>query len=200
MLLAAGRALAQGVVHTTQYKGAKKIGTAIFELKLLPNYRLSESVTSTSTSSPGQTKIFILYSETGRPIQLEGTLTSPHQNVNIDVAFGVSVAKLTAHAASQSTTRNMKYPPGQSLEQPSVFWFFKTHPKVGDKCTYTEFDLNRMRWKTQTDTYTGDSKLTYNKQTVTAHKLQNSDGTQFLDNKGLPYRIEAADGSVFKRD
>lgn len=191
---------AQGQCHTTIVSQGKPVGSATFIVKFLPDGHFMEEVDISAPKQKASNAMVAIYSRAGRPISMSNNLKAPNMSASISITFGPSSAKLVAHSTSQSKTQDMRYPAGAILDDPSIFWFSRDHPKPGATCKYTQFEPNSLRWRTLTDAYTGDTQLTYRGKKVTAHKLVNSDGTQFLDDRGLPYRIEAKDGSVFARD
>jgi len=191
---------AQGQAHATVYVNGKAQGSAVITMSLGPNGQLSEKISVISTAQGGSVTMQSVFSKNGMPILMTAHFGSKMISGDIKIDFGQNSAKLTAHTGSQSKTQNLKYPSGSSLNDLSNFWFVRDHPKPGAKCYYTEFDLQRMSWKALTDTYVGDVTLTYHGKKVTAHKVQNADGTQLLDDHGIPYRIESSDKSVIVRD
>lgn len=187
-------------VQTTIISHGKKVGFATFTIKDLPSGKFMEEVDISAPAQKAGNEVVSVYSETGRPISMSNNLKTASMSASVNVIFGPSSAKLVVHSGPRSKTQDIKYPTGAKLEDPSIFWFSRTHPKQGASCRYAQFDPNGQHWRTLTDVYAGDTQLTYRGKKVTAHKLKNEDGTQYLDDQGLPYRIEASDGSIFSRN
>ena len=95
----------------------------------------------------------------------------------------------------------MRIPANSDLRETSAFWFIRDHPKKGQTANYLQIDFNRMGWKTVKETYLGDEKITLHGHRIKAHKVLTSAGLEWLDNRGLPYRLEysGARKTVFVR-
>jgi hypothetical protein len=79
---------------------------------------------------------------------------------------------------------------GVNLTTPSVFWFINKTPIVGKVEVTDEFDSDRYVFKPRTIQYVGTETLVLRGKRTVTHKVKHSDGTYWLDMKGLPVQIQ----------
>ena len=133
---------------------------------------------------------------TGLPLTRVLHISGGGQNAEISVTFSSSAAKVQAKAPNGSKSSTIPAPKGANLHNASEFWFLRDRPSKGAKVTYYGFDLNRMQWKRETDTYVGEETISVGGRKVRAHKITTTDGPQWLDDRGFPYKLELTGSNI----
>lgn len=103
------------------------------------------------------------------------------------IIFGATSIKVTTVENGKAKTSSVPIPKG-NLADPSTFWFVNTRPKVGTTSSHLSFSSDKGKWKTATVKYVGDDTIPGTK--MKAHHVHQDDGDVWLDNKGMPIRIE----------
>ncbi|HZH98557.1 MAG TPA: hypothetical protein VEX38_06265, partial [Fimbriimonadaceae bacterium] len=73
----------------------------------------------------------------------------------------------------------------------SEFWFIRDKPKQGDKVEVYVFSLDTKSWELTTFTYKGLQDVTVRGKKMKAHKVESEKATAYMDNTGLPLRLES---------
>jgi hypothetical protein len=187
--------------HATAFKNGKVILHETIRTKLMSNGQIQfTDILVDVIASSGRIESTLLYSASGRPIQMIAHLISPRVSGAMTVDFGLLGATLKGSFGSQSKTTFISYPKGVPLLDASNFWFVRDHPKPGDSCTHVEFEFDKMQFAKVTATYVGDRMLTVHGRKVTAHYVTRPDMRFWVDDHWLPYREETSNGTVVKRD
>lgn len=85
-------------------------------------------------------------------------------------------------------------PEGWQRGEPALAWLTGPKPERGASSLGVRFDFDRLAWTEVNTTYKGREAILLRGQKVEAHVFEDSLGvTQFLDDKGLPFRQTAKD-------
>jgi hypothetical protein len=185
LVLAAAASAEKVTLHS---KGKDK-GAMVLETKVNPDGSLSGTMEMSLFTNHFHYSSHILAS--GMPTERDLVATgSQGQNLATTEIYGPHSAKITINNAGKKTSLNLPYTNGGSPKEDHLFWFFKTHPKIGAVDTYLYFNFATKQWEKRTTKYAGDDKVPYHGKGIMAHKLIEGDNASWVDNKGLPYIVD----------
>ena len=185
-------AAAQNSVTMEVSQAGTRVGTARFSIQITSTGSCVQHQTM-NVSIQGRSLVF---DETGRddrngvPLTRLLHLSSGGQTAIVSVLFSNRVAKVVAKGPQGTRAKNVPAPKGGNLRNSSEFWFMRDHPRIGESVKYWQLDMEHSQWKEENDTYVGDETITIGGRKVRAHKVTTVDGPQWLDNKGMPLRLE----------
>ena len=124
---------------------------------------------------------------TGRPIletstQSQGTLVK-----TTTLTYGAKSLEITDTENGKPQRSTVAYPKG-SLSDASTIWFVTVKPDKKATTTFIHYDEPSKSWQTKSATYVGDETVPETDQK--GHHIHHDDGDIWLDDKGLPIRIE----------
>jgi hypothetical protein len=114
--------------------------------------------------------------------------TSNGLTVSVNVVYSGGSVVVTGSSGGKTRTFKIKLPP--KVRSTPDFWFIRDHPKKGTSVDYFRLDPNLAAFKPSRDIYWGDYTVEYHGKNVKAHKVETTSAMQWLDDHGLPYRLE----------
>ncbi len=173
-----------------------KIGTGEADIRSLPNGNVQFTI-SMNIQAQG-IKAAYKATEIGRvdgmPVSETESRDDNGTKTETVRIYGPKSVTIKITTGGQTTSKTVPYPKTGSIKTPSNAWFLKFKPKVGT--TFTGWTLNDQtyKWEQETTTYTGDQEILVAGKTVKAHLITHTKGRMYLDDKGVPYRIELNEG------
>lgn len=117
---------------------------------------------------------------------------------SVIVSISETGAQVVEMGPKGRKSRVVPLPKQARTAAPSDFWFWKLHPKIGDKCSYFGFNTESLEWEIVDVTYSGDVKIGG----MTVHRVESDQGGRksvaLLDDDGLPVKLEA-NGTTYSR-
>jgi len=180
-----------------------QIGNARVMHKLLPDGgKQVDTFVGLDARGGGQVQIRLSmkYGPDGSAVFGSRAMTDPKGAVidNLVAQFTKDAVTLTRIDGENRRSVVVDAPKGVSLANPSVFWFIKNAPKAEEKFTFATFDLERGTWATVSGAYLGKTEVP-GKPGTTAHRMNIGGSESWVDDKGLPIRIELAGGVRMER-
>jgi hypothetical protein len=129
----------------------------------------------------------------GRPLSDKSVETQSGQQKTVAMTYSATTLTIAETVGGKTTTKKVAIPKG-NLADASTMWFIVTHPKIGAKSSYLHYDKASSKWQTKTATYLGDDAVPGT--TKKAHHIHHEDGEGWIDDKGLPIRLELNDGGA----
>lgn len=189
--------LAQSSVTLNVSRNGKHVGTATFTVQIDSNGALVQR--QLLSLNAGNTSIKITEvgrdDRTGFPQLRRVHVEGAGQVADVTITFTKSGAKVNAKGPTGSKSKTVPAPSGANLHIGSDFWFIRDHPPVGTTVQYVQLDVNTLQWRQEKDTYVGDRTITVAGHKVKAHKIATRSGSQWVDDKSLPYRVEQKEGA-----
>jgi hypothetical protein len=192
-------ALAAAQVPLTVSVGGQQIGTGTYESKRTPNggleirfaMRLQVGERTFAMSSVDR------YDRRGVPLAEENMADTPSATQDRkSIVYGPRSARLMVVEKGKRTTRTVAYPKGASILQPSVLWFVRDRPKVGQRETHWSYSLGEMKWNKRTATYKGPKEVVIGDRRFKAHHISGEDVDLYVDDKGDVVRAEIQEGGT----
>ena len=178
----------------------KKAGTATLTQKLLTDGTKSvnlsmelktDSLTATLRSES-------TYSAKGIPLRKFQETQVPSQKIRrtIVVTFDDAGANAVVDLNGKRTTKRVPLPNTANKADLSEFWFLRDKPKVGAVVKAYTFDLESLSWEMIVTTYVGVVDATIGGKKVKANKTESQKGKAFIDDAGVPLRLELSTGAL----
>lgn len=172
----------------------KRVGTAMVRKSVASNGVVTESAHMT-INSQGKTvhdDYDVLVDKAGRPMRKTRTQSLGALRLTYIASYGPKEVKVTVTQGSKTVTRSSPIPKG-NLEDSSNLWFATIHPKPGASTTYLDFNIREFKWQTRTTRYVGDETVPGTH--VKGHHVRSDEGDEWLDDHGLPYRMDMKTGN-----
>ncbi|HWA83233.1 MAG TPA: hypothetical protein VG820_07375 [Fimbriimonadaceae bacterium] len=188
-------AICQAQVKLTLTVNGQALGTAVFRQSLKSSGALEQSV-SMSLKGPTGTAGFsyvVLSDKAGRIIKETNTESTGAMSKTVVTEFGPKTVKVTTIQGGKSTSKSAPIPAGNRADA-STFWFINVKPKAGAVSTSLHYDEETNKWEKDTTTFVGDEIVPGTK--LKGHHIHHNDGDMWLDDKGLPLRIESNKNGV----
>lgn len=184
-------ALAAPYKYTITVNG-QKLGTGTVELKILPDRGVQAKIGMKIAF--GGTALETMeeqnYAKDGMPTVFRNTRVGSTGNETSDRIFGPKSLTIKTTKGGKTTSKTYPYPATGTLKSASTFWFMTVKPKVGATDVSWYFNEATQKWEPSTTKYTGDQTITVGGKSYKAHVLQNQNGKFYVDDKGVPYRME----------
>lgn len=180
--------------------GTKQTGTATITQKLNAQgdklVFLTFDLTSPDGKSSARLRTETTYRSDGSPTRMfhEMTYGEAKKRRQVTVSFSTAGARAVV---DDSGARNVKEAPLASpalMKDLSEFWFLRDQPKVGTTISSYHFDTTALDWSMVENKYLGKQNISWNGQTISAHKVKSQRAVSYLDDLGLPLRIELEEG------
>lgn len=180
--------------------GGKSVGTGSATVKLREDgsKQMLISLTLEQDSQTVQIRSESVYSKTGKAVSrfMETSVPSQKYRKTLIATFddkGVSVVE-----DINGKRKTNKYPleANQPREDKSEFWFIRDQPKKGDKCKVFSFSLDEGVWNLVETVYEGKFEVTIGGKKISAHRTRSEQGVAYLDDKGLPLKLELKNGYI----
>lgn len=165
------------------------VGTAVLNQKLNAAGGIEQSLHMTLEiqATKAEFTFISVTDKSGRMVrEVNGQSAGPTTKTTTMV-FGSTSIKVTTVENGKTKTSTVPISKG-NLADVSTFWFVNTRPKVGATSNHLSFSAEKGKWKTANVKYVGDDTVPGTK--LKAHHVHQDDGDVWLDNKGLPIRIE----------
>lgn len=172
-------------------------GSSTYTHKLLPEGTKLVQL-SVDLEAVGGRKVTVkaesTYGSKGEPLRVFHVTTSegPRMRRQVVVTFDEKGAHAVEEVNGVRKVHNVELAPTAPSLNPSQFWFLRDTPKVGDSVQYFRFDVNELRWRLATTEYRGTESIQWNGKALKAHLVVEGDSKAWLDDKGLPYRMDVS--------
>ena len=202
MFFAAAACLARCQADLAIYVDGKQVGTA----------RMSQRITATGGKLV-QLKMRLDSDATKATIYSESTYSSSgeldrrRQDMAVDgdpakrhltVTFTQAGATVIDEIGGKSSNKDIPLPADSSRADLSEFWFLRDQPHVGDTVTSSVFNVETLQWEVVRTIYKGERPIIVGGKRIMAHVTDSDKGTAYLDDTGLPLRVEMP-GMVMER-
>ncbi len=146
---------------------------------------------SSTYGADGAALASLLYSASGK-------------NTNsINVTYDAKGANVNASENDKTSRSFIPLAAAAPRSNPSLFWFTRTTPKIGDKISYYSFDANTKAWRLMTSEYAEAKPYSIGRQSFPAHHVLITRGGEtthnWLDAKGQPLAIIQPNGDKLER-
>lgn len=138
------------------------------------------------------------YDKTGRPIRKfqETHNVTQKTRKTVVVTFDAAGANAVVDEGGKRTVKKVPLPETAARHDLSEFWFLRDQPKVGDVVKANTINLETLTWELITTIYKGTAEVTIAGRKVKAHRTESERGVAFIDDKGLPLRLELPNGAI----
>lgn len=138
------------------------------------------------------------YDKTGRPIRKFQETHNVLQKTRktVVVTFDAVGANAVVDEGGKRTVKKIPLPETAVREDPSEFWFLRDQPKTGTVVKANTINLETLTWELVTTTYKGTVQVSIAGRKVKAHHTESERGVAYIDDKGLPLRLELANGAL----
>ncbi|HTQ08547.1 MAG TPA: hypothetical protein VMI31_00605 [Fimbriimonadaceae bacterium] len=173
----------------------QQVGTAALFLSRYKTGDLNQDI-SINLDVNGHTASFetkMLMSPSGKPIRESSEETDGMRAKTTTMVYGPTNLQVRVTINGKSTTSTVAIPKG-NIADASAVWFVAIRPKVGTTTTYSSYNETLKKWESKTAKYLGDDKVPESQ--ATAHHIHHQDGDLWVDDKGMPLRIELSQGGA----
>lgn len=176
-------------------RGTSSIGTANANHRLNPDGSKLVQLSMELIGAQGQ-KVKIrqesTYNAKGEPVRSYQELTGekPRKSRRLVVTYDADGANVVIDEDGKRETKHVPLTKTAPRTQKNEFWFLRDKPKAGTTEEYYRFSLDSMEWQIVRTTYVGPKTLTINGKSVKCHEIKSSDGSYWVDDKGLPVRLD----------
>jgi hypothetical protein len=194
VILAAALAQAQTVKMQLSANGMN-LGHAVLSQKVGRNGELHQTL-KISTDLPGMTSSLdsdMITDRAGRPVFNNSVEELNGKKKVTKMTYTAKALTITTTQNGKTTSVKSAIPKGR-LADPSTFWFITSRPKSGATSTYLHYDQKGSKWENKTATYVGDDIVPDT--TKKAHHIHHEDGDAWIDDKGMPIRMELLESGV----
>jgi hypothetical protein len=172
------------------------VGEANLSLKIDSMGGVTQTIKSTMKGPGGSVTLNFetVADKNGRPIR-KTSLTGPSGSLQAQtVIYGAKSIRLQNRVGNgKATTKEYPIPKG-NISDGTMLWFTKIRPKKGATVTYLDFSSQTGKWKSKTSTYVGDETVPGTK--MKGHHIHQLDGEIWVDDKGIPIRMEHVESGV----
>jgi len=130
---------------------------------------------------------------TGRPILEKSTESHGSDVTTTALNYLADSLEVSRNESGKPEVLTIDYPKG-NLADASAVWFVTITPNVNATTTYVHYDLPSKSWQTKSATYVGDETVPETQRK--GHHIHHDDGELWVDDKGLPIRIELTQAGV----
>lgn len=187
-------AAASAQVKMSVVVGGKTVGQATLTQKLLADGGKLVQVAMEMSSDGRSIKVRqeTTYRADGSAARKFSETTVPGQRFRRQVVatYGSKEVTVVDDRNGQRQTSRVPLPPGAKLANPSEFWVVKTKPATGATVEVDLFMVDRLEWKRVQVVYGGLKEIKVGGKAVKAHVSTSEIGSAFLDDIGMPVRLE----------
>lgn len=196
ILFAAASADAQ--VRMSVEMSGKPVGSAAITQQIKPDGGKSVELRMELTGAGRKMTIRSqnTYDKDGLPLRkfMESIIPGGKMQKQIIATFDKDGANLVILDGEKRQTKKAPLVESAPRKNLSEFWFLRDKPKVGDKVEGYVLNMDTMAWELQTVVYQGLQTITVGGKAIKAHAVETTGSrkaTAYLDDKGLPWLIEA---------
>lgn len=138
------------------------------------------------------------YDKAGKPLRKfqETVNATSKTRKTIVVTFDSNGANAVVDEGGKRTVKKIPLPTAVVREDLSEFWFVRDIPKPGAVVKANTINLDTLTWELVTTTYVGPIEMSIAGKKVKAHKTESSKGIAYIDDNGLPLRLELPNGAL----
>jgi hypothetical protein len=192
----AGTSAAQVKLQIT--RDGKNVGVATVTQKMRQDgsKQVQMSMESASTAGTITFRSESIYQASGMPQRKYQEIAIPGQKFRrtIIAEFSEKSVRVTTDNNGTRTVKDVPLPKNASAADKSEFWFVRDKPAAGAKVSGYTFNLEKLEWETVTTTFVGQVEITIGTTKVKANKTQSDRGVAFVDDQGMPLRLELPNG------
>ncbi|MEQ1934289.1 MAG: hypothetical protein ABL962_10495, partial [Fimbriimonadaceae bacterium] len=139
-----------------------------------------------------------IYLASGAPLRKYQEISVPDQKMRRTtiVDFSAKGAKVVVDLNGTRTTKEVPLAANLNREDKSEFWFVREKPKSGATTSAYTFSLESLAWEAVQTSYEGSVEITVGGKKVTAHKTVTPRGAAYVDDAGLPLKLDLGTGSM----
>lgn len=140
-----------------------------------------------------------VYDKAGAPLrEYQETVTTGKGRHRREViaTFDADGANVVLDEDGNRSTKHVSLLSTASRADSSEFWFTRDAPKVADSVRAYRFNPDSLNWELVNTTYKGVRPITVDGRKVTAFVTDSEEGTAYLDQDGLPLRIEMPNAAM----
>jgi hypothetical protein len=191
-------ALASAQIKLNLVRDGQSFGTATLTQKLRQDgsKQVQMSVELSGPNGAITIRSESIYLASGVPQRKFQEVSVPGQKYRKTVIaeFSESNVHVTLDMNGARSVKDVALPKGTNAADKSEFWFVRDKPKAGDKVKCSSFNLDTLAWDAVETTYVGQVDLKLGQGLVKAQKTQSSRGVVYVDDQGLPYKLELPNG------
>jgi len=187
-------AFASAQVKLQIVRDGKSAGVVTVSQKMRPDG--SKQVMMSMESAGLKFRSESIYSASGLPQRKFQEISVPEQKTRrtIIAEFSEKSVSVTIDNNGTRSVKEVPLPANASSSDKSEFWFVRDKPTPGAKSTTYSFNLEKLAWESVTTTFVGPVEITINGVKLKANKTQSERGIAFVDDQGLPLRLELPNG------
>lgn len=181
----------------------KIVGTASLSQSILPSGE--KVVQSRVEMAQGtSTKVFVTgnsrYDGQGNPLRqfIETITVGPASRRQVTATFDATGAHAVVDESGVRKVADVPLVDTASRADPTQFWALRNPPKAGTRVQFYRFDPVLLKWNLTTATYVGQKEVAMGKAKIKVHVINDDRAVTWVDEKGLPVRVEL-DGSLLER-
>lgn len=191
-------AASQAQVKLQITREGKSIGIATVTQKMRQDgsKQVQMSMESNTANGPVTFRSESIYQASGMPQRKFQEVAIPGQKFRrtIIAEFSEKSVRVTIDNNGTRTVKEVPLPKNGSSVDKSEFWFVRDKPAAGAKSSGYTFNLEKLEWETVTTTFSGAVEITIGGKKMKANKTQSDRGVAFVDDQGMPLRLELPNG------
>jgi hypothetical protein len=185
-----------GTVELDLERGGERAGTVTMEQRVLEDGR-KLSVVRFRSEPPGVEVVQeSTYGPDGRPLRMLQATVAAGSRTTRSATFDDAGAEFLG---PDGAAKRVPLPEGADSASPSEFWFLRDRPIVGEAVRFYRFDLAAGAWRESSATFLGEREIVVRGHLRRAFRTRVEGVVSDVDESGLPWRVELADGSVLLR-
>ncbi|MEQ1821041.1 MAG: hypothetical protein ABL949_00870 [Fimbriimonadaceae bacterium] len=193
-------ALAQAQVKMQVFVEGKLIGTATVTQKLRQDgsKQVQMSMEVKNGADPVVLRSESIYLPSGAPLRKYQEVSVPAQKMRRTtiVEFSAKGAKVVVDLNGTRSTKEIPLAANLNREDKSEFWFVRDKPKTGATVSSYTFSVETLTWEAVKTSYEGDEEITVGGKKVMAHKTVTARGAAYVDDAGLPLKLDLGNGAM----
>lgn len=140
------------------------------------------------------------YGASGEPTRMffEVLTQKPVTRSQTTVTFDASGARAVVDRGGKREVKDFSLVEAAPRRVLSEFWFVRDMPIAGDQVDYYHFNVSKLEWELSFSKYVGKRTIRLGETDFKCHLVESNRGNAWLDEKGLPVKIEA-DGLIMER-
>lgn len=194
--IAALAALPVAEVRLELVRGGVRAGEVRMEQRILEDGRKLSRVEFRSDPPGAEVAQESTYAPDGRPTRMLQATVSGGGRESRSATFDDEGAVFSVGSAAPKV---VPVPSSLSTAAPNEFWFVRDAPIQGESVRYMRFDLSSGAWKESVAQYVGPREIVVRGSVRKTRRVVVDGVVSHVDDQGLPWRVELADGSTLER-